>query len=123
MAPSVGEALQRARTQRGIELNEVERVTKIRLKSLRAMEEDRWDELPDPDSGRTSLTTYAEYLGLDPEPLVEELRSGVGRGEPQERVPFGVVRRGDIQRGRSLRPLALVLGGLIVAVLLGVVIV
>ncbi|MGH2986186.1 MAG: helix-turn-helix domain-containing protein, partial [Solirubrobacterales bacterium] len=42
----IGQTLREARAGRGIELDEAERVTKIRIKYLRAMEEDRWEVLP-----------------------------------------------------------------------------
>jgi cytoskeleton protein RodZ len=41
MAPPIGESLREARARRGIELSDVERATKIRVKYLRAMEEER----------------------------------------------------------------------------------
>ena len=46
MRMQVGQALRKARLQRGIDLYEVKRVTKIRVQTLRAMEEDRWDDVP-----------------------------------------------------------------------------
>ncbi len=122
MSVSVGQQLEKARTQRGIELNEVERVTKIRLKFLRAMEGDRFDELPDPYYARSFLATYAEYLGLDPEPLVDRVRETTKASERPGPVPVGVVRPGHVKPGRSIRPLALMAGGVVVLVLLGAVI-
>ena len=42
----VGQVLREARLQRGLDLYEVKRVTKISVPALRAMEEDRWESLP-----------------------------------------------------------------------------
>ena len=69
-----GEALREARLQRGLDLYEVHRVTKIPVHTLRAMEEDRWAEVPEAE-GR--LAAYAGFLGVeDPGPIER------GAGEP-----------------------------------------
>jgi len=112
MARKVGKTLQEARLARGIDLTEVERVTKIRVKFLRAMEEDRWDDLPPPPYARSFLQTYARYLGLDDEALVEEYRESIEPGDAEEAIPSGIIRSGTIEHHRSLRPIAFVLGGL-----------
>jgi len=92
MAPKVGQALREARTERGIVLSEVERVTKIRVKFLRAMEEDRWDELPAPVYARGFLEIYARYLDLDAEALVEQYKETVESADSAEPIPSGVVQ-------------------------------
>ena len=58
----VGLSLREARLNSGLDLYEVHRVTKISVESLRAMEEDRWEEVPEPDE---QLATYARFLGLE----------------------------------------------------------
>lgn len=123
MTPRVGQALREARTQRDIELAEVERVTKIRVKFLRAMEEDRWEDLPAPVYARSFLSAYARLLGLDEEPLVEEYDKtveGAGRPEP---IPAGVVRAGSVSRARSVKPFGLVVAASVTAGLLGLLVV
>ena len=72
MAPPIGESLREARARRGIELSDVERATKIRVKYLRAMEEERWEMLPGAAYARGFLRTYGSFLGLDGKALVEE---------------------------------------------------
>ncbi|MGA6946542.1 MAG: helix-turn-helix domain-containing protein [Solirubrobacterales bacterium] len=115
MATKVGKTLQKARLGRGIDLTEVERVTKIRVKFLRAMEEDRWDDLPPPAYARSFLQTYARYLGLDDEALVEEYRENIEPDDAEKPIPSGIIRSGTIEPHRSLRPIAFVLGGLAAA--------
>ena len=115
MATKIGKTLQEARLGRGIDLTEVERVTKIRVKFLRAMEEDRWDDLPPPAYARSFLQTYARYLGLDDEGLVEEYRENIEPDDAEKPIPSGIIRSGTIEPHRSLRPIALVLGGLAAA--------
>src|SRR6266545_2429286 len=54
----VGQVLREARLKRGLDLYEVKRVTKISVPALRAMEEDRWDQVPAPGS-EALLEAYA----------------------------------------------------------------
>jgi cytoskeleton protein RodZ len=72
MALPIGESLCEARARRGIELSDVEQATKIRVKYLRAMEEERWEVLPGAAYARGFLRTYGDFLGLDGNALVEE---------------------------------------------------
>lgn len=57
-----------------IDVAEVEAATKIRAKYLRALENEEFGLLPGPTFAKTFLRTYAEYLGLDAQLLVEEYR-------------------------------------------------
>jgi hypothetical protein len=123
MAPRVGQALREARTERGIELSEVERVTKIRIKFLRAMEEERWEALPAPVYARSFLSTYARFLGLDDKPLVDQYRRTAEEADRVEPIPPQVVQPGIRRRGRSIKPVAVVFAGLVAVVVLGLVIV
>lgn len=123
MASPVGQALREARLERGIELTEVERVTKIRVKFLRAMEEDRWEELPAPAYARGFLQTYARYLDLDDEALVEQYRETVEPADAGGPIPAGIIRSGTIEPRRSLRPPTFVLAGLAAVVAVAAVVV
>ncbi len=93
--------LREARLRRGIELAEVERTTRIRVRFLRAMEEERWELLPGAAYERSFLRTYASHLGLDAEALVEQLRRGrePAPEAPVEEAPPPLEPRG----GRGLR--------------------
>jgi cytoskeleton protein RodZ len=57
-----------------IDIAEVESATKIRAKYLRALENEEFALLPGNTFVKTFLRTYAEYLGLDSQLLVEEYR-------------------------------------------------
>ncbi len=115
MALQVGQALREARTVRGIELGEVERVTKIRVKFLRALEEDRWDDLPAPVYTRSFLSTYAGFLDLDDKQLVEEYDRWAESADPVQPIPPRAVQRSEVRSRRPIKPLGLVLGGLLAA--------
>src|SRR5215207_7127443 len=119
MAPQIGQALREARTERGIELSEVERVTKIRIKFLRAMEEDRWEALPAPAYARGFLSTYARFLGLDDQALVDEYRRTVEGADRPEPIPHQVLQPATRRRRRrSIKPVAILFAGLLAVVLL-----
>jgi cytoskeleton protein RodZ len=73
--PTIGETLREARMRRHLDIADVESRTKIRAKYLRALENEEFGMLPGPTFVKTFLRTYAETLGLDPHPLVEEYRA------------------------------------------------
>jgi cytoskeleton protein RodZ len=71
---SIGSTLREARNRRKIELSEVETATKIRVRYLRALENEEWDVLPGGSYTRSFIRTYAGVLGLDGERLADEYR-------------------------------------------------
>ncbi len=84
----IGNTLRSARSRRGLELQDCERETRIRARYLGALEEERFDILPESAYARGFLRTYATFLGLDARVLVEEYddRFGVVR-DPVEPSP------------------------------------
>jgi cytoskeleton protein RodZ len=130
MAPSIGRTLREARTERGLELTDVERATKIRVKFLEAMEDDRWEALPAPAYARGFLDIYARHLGLDREALLDQYRETV-EDELPEPIPESVIKPGMLRQHRSpkrtpeinLKPIGKVLAGLVLLVIVGLVIV
>jgi cytoskeleton protein RodZ len=72
---AIGERLREARMRQKVDIAEVERSTKIRAKYLRALENEEFGLLPGSTFVKTFLRTYAEYLGLDAQLLVEEYRA------------------------------------------------
>jgi cytoskeleton protein RodZ len=71
---AIGERLREARMRQKIDIAEVESATKIRAKYLRALENEEFGLLPGNTFVKTFLRTYAEYLGLDSQLLIEEYR-------------------------------------------------
>jgi len=69
----LGATLRAARTASNVSLADLERQTKIRAAHLSALEEERLDLLPPLPFVRGFIRTYAQTLGLDPEPLVARL--------------------------------------------------
>jgi len=79
----IGNSLREARIRREIGLPEAEQGTKIRVKYLRALEDDQFDLLPAQTYVKGFLRTYAEYLGLDGQLYVDEFNSRFVAGEEE----------------------------------------
>lgn len=103
METGIGPTLREARTRRELDLAEVEAEIKIRVRYLRAIENEEWDALPGGAYTRGFIRTYAFYLGLDGERLADEYRRSTA---PQggERVPKRVEPVPMGTRTRSARP-------------------
>lgn len=67
---TLGEKLRRARKRAGVDLIEAELSTKIRAKYLEALENEDFDLLPNDIYTRGFLSTYAQYLELDPDKII-----------------------------------------------------
>lgn len=72
--PGIGDTLREARMRQKIDITDVETATKIRAKYLRALENEEFDLLHGGTFVRSFLRTYAQYLGLDAQRLIEEYR-------------------------------------------------
>ena len=77
----IGSSLREARLRQELDFPELEERTKIRPKYLRALEDERFDILPAPTYVRGFLRSYAEALGLDGQPFVDEYSSRFTVGE------------------------------------------
>ena len=65
-----GEKLRRERELRGITLEEVAVATKIGTRNLRALEEDKFSQLPGGIFNKGFVRAYARYVGIDEEQAV-----------------------------------------------------
>jgi cytoskeleton protein RodZ len=86
LEPAIGATLRDTRTRRKIDLAEVESETKIRVRYLRALENEEWDVLPGGAYTRSFIRTYAAFLGLDGERLADTYRREFEQ-TPAERPP------------------------------------
>lgn len=107
---SFGENLRRERELRGIELREIAEATKISVRFLQALEQDRVDVLPGGLFPRAFVRQYARHVGLDPEKLVAEFVYAHGEGPP-EKAPAPGPRGGTPPRWLLLAAGAVVVGG------------
>lgn len=79
----VGEALRARRRQRNLALEFVAQETRIQLRFLKALEEEKWDEFPARVYLEGFLKKYAAVLGLDPDELVKRLRESTAPRESE----------------------------------------
>ncbi len=68
----LGRHLKEARLQKGMSLDDVQEVTKIRKKYLEAIEAGDYKVLPGSFYVRAFIKTYAEAVGVNPDELMEE---------------------------------------------------
>lgn len=86
----LGEVLRAAREAKGVDLARVERDTKIRARYLAALETMDYRALPGAVYTRGFLRNYGQYLGLDPEYLIDLYRlesSSVALDRPRVAAP------------------------------------
>ena len=97
----IGSSLREARLRQELDFPELEARTKIRPKYLRALEDEHFDILPAPTYVKGFLRSYAEALGLDGQPFVDEYTSRFATGD-EETVVYA--RRAPApRRDRSAR--------------------
>lgn len=85
--PCDGALLRRSRLQRGLGLDEVSRVTRIKSSYLIALEEERFRDLPAPVYVRGFVTAYARCVGLDPGSVVAAYMARLQAHPRQEPAP------------------------------------
>lgn len=82
----IGSTLRDARVRKDISLQQAEDETKIRVKYIQAMENEDFDVLPGGTYVKGFLRTYAEYLGLDFQLLLDEFNDRYSSGEHREHL-------------------------------------
>src|SRR5688572_17630438 len=73
---SIGAFLRREREVRQVSLEELVQITRVPLRMLQRIEEDRFDELPGEVFARGFLRSYARALGLDAEGVLSQYADG-----------------------------------------------
>lgn len=113
----IGSTLRTAREGRGLSLDDAAEATKIRPSYLAAIEDEAFERLPGPTYARGFLRAYAEYLGVDAQPLIDEFseRFATAPWELDEDVMFPR-RRGPRAEARASRA-----SGMVVVAIAGIV--
>ncbi len=75
MTQTIGQRLKAEREEQHLTLEKVFEATRIRVQYLQALEADDLSVMPSPVQARGYLRNYAEYLGLDVEQVLNELRA------------------------------------------------
>jgi cytoskeletal protein RodZ len=69
---TLGQQFKQAREVKGVSLSEAAEKTKILTRLLEDLETDNFERMAAPTYAKGFIKIYAEYLGLDPEPLINE---------------------------------------------------
>ena len=93
----IADELRRTRVAHGFSIEDVAAILRIRAGFIKAMEEDRFDDLPGPAYISGFLRTYANHLGLDGDQLVawfkDDSQSTFAPREMELLVPISEIRR------------------------------
>jgi cytoskeletal protein RodZ len=83
---SIGNCLKEARAKKAVTLEEVHSRIKIHPRVLLLLEEEKFDKLPSPMFVKSFLRSYAEFLEVNPEDIIQQYEK---RGEkPPEQVLY-----------------------------------
>lgn len=120
-AHSVGAELRAVRLRRGEEIRGIAHILHIRRDYLEALEESRYDELPGRAYALGFVRSYAEYLGLDSQHVVERYKSELDGDAMEETTEpsFRFVPKAAGER-RMPRGMGLVVVLIVAAALYGV---
>lgn len=77
MTQTIGQRLKAEREAQKLTLEKVFEITRIRVPYLHALETDDLSSVPSPVQARGYLRNYAEYLGLDFQELLDEMRANM----------------------------------------------
>lgn len=69
---SIGKTFRDAREKKGVDLSKAAAQTHILVKHLEMMERDDFSRMPAPMYAKGFIRMYADFLGVDPAPLVQE---------------------------------------------------
>lgn len=119
----LGQVLQRAREEKGISLDDIQRITKIQRRYLEAIERGHFHVLPGHFYARAFIKSYAEAVGLDPNHILTHFQSDLPAQPPTEQVERLRRRRvasanNPLQAGRWVTKTLLVL---FIALIIGVI--
>lgn len=110
---TIGEILREERERHRVTLNELAQETRIRLQYLKALEQNKFDELPAATFVKGYIKTYARLFGFDHQPLIALLRRDFKESAKGKLVPLEFIK--PLLKKRSIwqRPVTMVLLGLV----------
>lgn len=89
-----GAVLRKAREEQSLSYKNIEGSIKIRVSYLEALENENYDVLPGVTYTRGFLRTYAKYLGINPQEIVDSYNASlVKETEPEIQSPIRSKRR------------------------------
>ncbi|MBO8162536.1 MAG: helix-turn-helix domain-containing protein [Brevibacillus sp.] len=94
----LGQVLRQAREEKGITLEEIQKVTKIQRRYLEAIERGHYHILPGHFYARAFIKSYAEAVGLDANSILSHFQSELPAQPPQESMERLRRRRAAVAR-------------------------
>ncbi|HEY4688785.1 MAG TPA: RodZ domain-containing protein [Anaerolineae bacterium] len=82
----IGSQLQQAREARGLNLEQIQKATRIKRIYLEAIEANRFEDLPGPVQARGFVRSYAGHVGLDPDTLLARLDGVASAADARQRT-------------------------------------
>lgn len=80
--PSIGEILKNERTKKKISIDEVFLKTRITPKAITLIEENKFNEFPNPTYTKYFIRTYAKFLGINSEDIALKFDQYLKKSEP-----------------------------------------
>jgi cytoskeletal protein RodZ len=112
----LGVALKQAREGRNLSISQAAAATRISARHLQSIEEGRYRDLPGGMYNRAFIRAYAEFLGLDPKPLLDRYASESATTQA-EKIPRVNIRMPSEPREFRLHPVLVWMLMLILSVL------
>lgn len=84
---SFGDRLKKEREQRSISLDDIALSTKIGTRMLRALEEEKFDQLPGGIFNKGFVRAYARHVGLDEEQAISDYMAALGETQQRSVAP------------------------------------
>lgn len=79
---ALGQELKEAREERSLTRSDVAKATRMKVQIVEALEEEDFDKIPAPIYARGFIKLFAEHVGLDPKPLIDEYSERTGGARP-----------------------------------------
>ncbi len=107
---SFGVSLKRERELRGVSLAEIAKTTKISVRLLEAIEEDRYDILPEGVFRKSFIKSYAKYLGMNEDQILNKYVLEVQPSTAAQSAPVKPTQSFQVTLPGSRRSLLLMFG-------------
>ncbi len=116
---SFGERLKREREMRSITLEEIANSTKIGTRSLKALEDEDFDQLPGGIFNKGFVRAYAKYLGIDEEQAVADFMAALEESLKPPTIVLEAQERAEREKKESEAAVRPWLALLAIVVLIG----
>lgn len=101
---ALGNTLRERRKQQNITVSQAAAGTRLKLQVVEALENEDYDRIPAPIYVKGFIKIYAEYLGLEPQPLINEYEADLQSPPSRAKEPSPVADKNQVpQLGRMHR--------------------